>query len=136
MGKNYDIPLPGPAPEIREKLQKDYQSCIFGAIVQLVFGAQFSPFSGVRPGRGILQFFPHFSGISAPVAFRASFDALKAVRRVTHGVWYSVTLYTLGTTFALLWALASDDFLTVSSYLCRNPWPTGIGLPSESTRCS
>ena len=53
--------LPGPIPEIREKLQKNYKNCIFGVILPLFWG-NFSPFLGVGPGRGILKFFPIFGG--------------------------------------------------------------------------
>ena len=70
MGNNYKIPLPGPTPEIREKLHKNYKNCVFGVIVTL-FGAIFPIFEG-RTGKGNFVIFPHFSGISALVASRPS----------------------------------------------------------------
>ena len=69
MGKNYKIPLPGPTPENGEKLQKNCKNCTFGGILPL-FGA-FFPIFGGRTGEGNFVIFPHFSGISAPVASRA-----------------------------------------------------------------
>ena len=42
-----------------EKLQKNYKNCIFGLILPLFIG-QFSPFSGVGPGRGICNFYAFF----------------------------------------------------------------------------
>ena len=59
MGKNYEIPLSSATPENGEKLQKNYKNCIFGVIFTPFLG-QFSPFSGVGPGRGICNFSPFF----------------------------------------------------------------------------
>ena len=62
-GKNYKIPLPGPTPETREKLLKDYKNCIF-----CVFFGNFSvifPHLRRLDRGGEFVIFPHFSGISA-----------------------------------------------------------------------
>ena len=70
MGKNYKIPLAGPAPENGEKLPKNYKKCIFG--VFFVIFRYFSPIFRGWTGEGNFVIFPHFSGISAPGGFRGS----------------------------------------------------------------
>ena len=45
-GENYKLPLPGPTPEIGEKLPKKYNSCIFGVIFPL-----FGNFGQPQPSR-------------------------------------------------------------------------------------
>ena len=69
-GKLTKIPLPGPTPENGEKLQKDYKNCISGVSLRLFWG-NFPHFRGSDRGGEFLVIFPHFSGISAPVASRA-----------------------------------------------------------------
>ena len=58
-GEKLLIRLPGPTPENGEKLQKNYKSCIFGAIFPLFWGT-FPHFRGVGPGDKFVIFSPFF----------------------------------------------------------------------------